>query len=607
MPRPGLLKQEIIEIYWDIKNSGKPVFTRDIAERVTLSKMKGDALKAQIAEYLKAENLPYQKSELGRTTEARTKAAETIKGQRIEKTLSAADKNKLFADIKKYRSGPITGPQQTIKIMDFAKYFPAGTTELVLSRNVNRIANDILKLPDHPKISKPEALEARRAKEALKKKGDPTWVTKKLTGTKEMPLHHMRAKAISPSLSTLTYLDVATNSEKLQNIEKMRDGLIASQKELFEKKPSGWKKELEKLNFKARNYANKIPRELRGLVVFEQMDEFGKFTEKGIGGNPMKSIAKLAPEGEIAFNTLTKESPLRKTILDFAKSNKGGVCGIFRAEGGRIGFAAGSSCVAQMETALRTDPIKTTEQISKLPGNKTINTLKTAAGGFLKTLGRGGVKAAPFAAVAAAGAVAEPLVKQFRNDDPTTYMTDENQQKGVLLSLLESETPQVDEEILKWQYPGIAAGAAAAIPGSGAVYKARRGLPPTKDFVGPMAKGVGKTRAALGLSGVLGKVLGGSFSPLAVAASLPIGIAAQVKGGSDIEDIATDPFNWMGPAFASTGAKMATRGMPKVGILSKALSMGMSPAALRILSRGGIYGLLASAGLKGYDLWKNRE
>ena len=79
MPRPGLLKQEIIEIYWDIKNSGKPVFTRDIAERVTLSKMKGDALKAQIAEYLKAENLPYQKSELGRTKEARTKAAETLK------------------------------------------------------------------------------------------------------------------------------------------------------------------------------------------------------------------------------------------------------------------------------------------------------------------------------------------------------------------------------------------------------------------------------------------------------------------------------------------------------------------------------------------------
>ena len=227
---------------------------------------------------------------------------------------------------------------------------------------------------------------------------------------------------------------------------------------------------------------------------------------------------------------------------------------------------------------------------------KALETLPQKARGFLGILGKGGMKVAPLAAVAAAGAIAEPLVKQFRNDDPTTYMTDENQQKGVLLSLLESETPQVDEEILKWQYPGQVGGAAAAIPGSAAMYKARRlniGKP-----------GMGMARAALG---PVGKVLAGSFSPLGVAASLPIGIAAQIKGGSEIEDIATDPFNWMGPAFASTGAKMATRGMPKTGILSKALRMGMSPAGLRVLSRAGIYGLLASAGLKGYDIWENSK
>ena len=32
----------------------------------------------------------------------------------------------------------------------------------------------------------------------------------------------------------------------------------------------------------------------------------------------------------------------------------------------------------------------------------------------------------------------EPLVRQFRNDDPTTYLTDENQQKGMLLATLEA-------------------------------------------------------------------------------------------------------------------------------------------------------------------------
>ena len=50
-----------------------------------------------------------------------------------------------------------------------------------------------------------------------------------------------------------------------------------------------------------------------------------------------------------------------------------------------------------------------------------------------------------------------PLVKQFRNDDPTTYLTDEDQMKGMLVATLEEpravvpKPVAVDEEILKWQ------------------------------------------------------------------------------------------------------------------------------------------------------------
>ena len=322
------------------------------------------------------------------------------------------------------------------------------------------------------------------------------------------------------------------------------------------------------------DYLNKTP-------GFKESAEFKSFPEA------TKTLFQSRAEKLPQFH-----SQLRQLVLTAAKTNKGGVCNIFRAEGGRIGFAAGSSCVAEMETALRTDPIKTTEQISRLPGNKAINSLKTAAGGFLKTLGRGGVKAAPYAAIAAVGAAAEPLVKQFRNDDPTTYLSNPEQQKGMLLSMVEAETPKVDEEILNWQYPGIAAGAAAAIPGSKAVMRARK------------IKGMGTPRAALG---PVGKVLAGSFSPLGVAASLPIGIAAQIKGGAELEDIATDPFNWMGPAFASTGAEMATKGV-KNPLLLKALRLGMKPSTLRMVSsRFGLPGLALSAGLKGYDIWKNRE
>jgi len=41
-----------------------------------------------------------------------------------------------------------------------------------------------------------------------------------------------------------------------------------------------------------------------------------------------------------------------------------------------------------------------------------------------------------------------PLVKQFRNDDPTTYLTDENQMKGMLIATLEGEPRAVDQEVL---------------------------------------------------------------------------------------------------------------------------------------------------------------
>jgi hypothetical protein len=305
---------------------------------------------------------------------------------------------------------------------------------------------------------------------------------------------------------------------------------------------------------------------------------------------------------------------LARRAIRLAKTNDGGICDISsivteKAGGGRIGFAAGSSCARQMEVAFNKNPVKVTQEISALPANKTINSLKTAAGGFLKMLGRGGVKAAPYAALAAVGAGIEPLVKQFRIDDPTTYLTDESQMKGMLLATIEGETPKVDEEILKWQYPGMAAATAAgAIPGAGAVYKARQGLPPTKDFIGPMKKGVGKTRAALGIKGVLGKALGASFSPLATLATLPVHVAAQRAGGADYGDIATDPTNWMGPAFASTGAEMATRGMKSGSRIANAIRLGFSPRTLSMFTRRfGLPGLAVSAGLWGYDKWKNRS
>ena len=120
------------------------------------------------------------------------------------------------------------------------------------------------------------------------------------------------------------------------------------------------------------------------------------------------------------------EQSFKNTILKAARTNEGGVCQIFRAEGGRIGFAAGSSCVQQMEFAFDNDPVKLSQDINKLPDERgPINKVKNAATGFLNFAKKGG----KFGAIAAGGAVAAGFVKKFMNDDPTTYLSNEEQQK----------------------------------------------------------------------------------------------------------------------------------------------------------------------------------
>ena len=64
---------------------------------------------------------------------------------------------------------------------------------------------------------------------------------------------------------------------------------------------------------------------------------------------------------------------------------------------------------------------------------------------------------------------------------------------------------------------------------------------------------------------------------------------------------------WMGPAFASTGAEMATKGI-KNPMLLRALRLGFSPGALRMGSRFlGLPGLALTGGMWAYDKWKDRD
>ena len=44
-----------------------------------------------------------------------------------------------------------------------------------------------------------------------------------------------------------------------------------------------------------------------------------------------------------------------------------------------------------------------------------------------------------------------PLVKEFKNDDSTTYLSNPEQQRNMLLATVESQTPQVDEDIITYE------------------------------------------------------------------------------------------------------------------------------------------------------------
>ena len=444
-------------------------------------------------------------------------------------------------------------------------------------------------------------------------------------GTKNIDLAHraslrqIRQLGLPYLVQNLGLDPKIVNQELIVPFEKKLENIYAQQNKLIKnlkpgEVPKTIQKQLAALNAKITANVEKSGRALQGVLIDEKTLKpsiWGIDYKKVLGAGTVEGTVKsLTPEKiEMIKLNLPEQIKAQKRLVDIfnKSSNPDKVQTAIRlgclaaAEGGRIGYALGSGTINCVNQKLTKQPVessmalKTTEGIGKVRG---------AATNFLKLLGRGGVKAAPLAAVAAVGAAAEPLVKQFRNDDPTTYMTDPDQQKGVLLSLVEQETPKVDEEILKWQNPALTgATATGAIPGAKTLFQERRGVGPR----GPLPEGVGKTRAALGIRGVLGKALGASFSPLAVAATLPLSVAAQRSGGTDYSDIATDPLNWVGPAFASAGSEMASKGI-KNPLLLKALRLGMSPRALMLGSRFlGLPGLALTAGMWGYDKWKNRD
>jgi hypothetical protein len=218
---------------------------------------------------------------------------------------------------------------------------------------------------------------------------------------------------------------------------------------------------------------------------------------------------------------------------------------------------------------------------------------------ILRTLGKGKI----FTATAAVGAGAGALVKAFKNDDPTTYLTNDKQANAMILDTADQlereermeavgDAPELLDEA---NIGAELAVTGAAVPGASAVYQARRKPFKTRAAMGP-------ARAALG---PVGKALSGFATPLGIAATTPLNVASQVYAGDSVEDIATNPLNYLGPAFAGTLTDEATRGMNQRGLLARSLRLGMNPATIRTASKFlGLPGLALSLGYEGYDQYK---
>jgi len=308
-------------------------------------------------------------------------------------------------------------------------------------------------------------------------------------------------------------------------------------------------------------------------------DQLAAYKAKGldIQGMTDREGFYLDPKGRKPFFEVSS-SKLKKVASNLSEKDKLAVCSLL-SRGGLPG-----DCAA----AIDNNPIKAAQVFEQAPATNTgMQKLKAAATGFLKS---GGFKT--FGAAGLAGGVAAALVKEFRNDDPTTYLSNEDQQKSMLVDMV---TQPISEDmtrpdILDFQLPAVGASLAASTAlGAPSTIKASR------------SRGLGVEQKGLIRTGgrVLGRGLGIAASPGVLAPLAALDITRQVSEGDSLADIGTNPVNYTYPIFAEQTDRL-TKGLNPT--FRKFARLGLGKTALRGLSRVGIGGLAASLAIQGIGL-----
>ena len=330
----------------------------------------------------------------------------------------------------------------------------------------------------------------------------------------------------------------------------------------------------------------------KDILYFDQMSKEAQknvldLADKGKGFTIKTTTLPLKPMTE-RFQAVSQDPILYNKLVD-AVDNAPQVCRkILNYQTGGIS----QTCA----NALREDPVGAAEKLKNLDAQSgPLAKVKNAAVSFLKS---GGFKT--FGAAGVAGALGSAIVKEFRNDDPTTYLSNEAQQKNMLVAMatdpITTELPRPD--ILDYQLPlagALAAGSIAATAPK-TIEASRSNLK-----FASRSPGVEKKKPGIIKTGfrTLGRGLGVAASPGLLAPLAAMDITRQVSEGDSPVDIATDPLNYLYPAFADQTPRL-TRGLSPT--VRKVARLGLSRAALTGLSRLGIGGFAASLGIQGLGL-----
>jgi len=484
----------------------------------------------------------------------------------------------------------------------------------------SKIIDNVVSTPEYNNYNRPTLERAdinrrkRQLERARKTQADPTDIYKsiqqlKLQISKDMGfgpiasdvhVHHGAIKTAKTNLNNMAFIfgKELNNADDMKILETELAKLNNTTNRLLKKKPEGYKELIKEQNLAKNILLNKYKNTpIAGLneateVFFDQNDNPIK---RRIKMDLTKTIGQGSAVGEIDF--LTATSGQREKILTAAGENfttqlkayvstldKGSkefkqICTLTAATGGTA-----ARCIERIDQ----DPAGIAKKITEV--EKPVGRLakfKNAALGFLK---RGG----KFGALTAVGAAGAGAVKTFMNDDPTTYLSNEDQQKNMLIDMITNpinEIPQESSAIVDAQLPAIGAGAVA-----GTAVTAPSSLKAFRD------KALGAKKSGVTMTGLkgLGRGLGTLGTPLGLLATEPLFVGGQIAEGDSLGEIATDPLNYLGASFLPYTDKLVSTGLsPQI---AKTMRLGISPSTLKTVSRRfGLPGLALSLGISGYE------